>query len=292
MVFILTFSRQLKVIPIFKSESRVACNNYRPISLLSNIGKIIEKLMHKRLYSFLKTQNCFYPGQFGFRLNVSTNNALMSITENIQAQLDEGKYCAGVFVDLKKAFDTVDHNLLLRKLDYYGIRGIANEWFCSYLKKRKQFVSIQNIMPSVKEILTGVPQGSVLGPLLFPIYINDLHKSIRFSKTCPFADDTSIIQSNTSLERLSKQVKKDLSNLSNWLRANKLNLNVKKTELVIFRPRKLKIDHSFKFKLHGERLIPTHSVKFLGVLIDEHLLWNKQVAQIKMKLNHGCMLIY
>ena len=125
--------------------------------------------MHKCLYSFLETQNCFYPAQFGFWLNVSTNNALMSIIENIQTQLDEGKYCTGVFVDLKKAFDTADHNILLRKLDYYGIRGIANEWFCSYLKKRKQFVSIQNNMSSVKEILTGIPHGSILGPLLFLI---------------------------------------------------------------------------------------------------------------------------
>ena len=169
--------------------------------------------MHKRLYSFLETQNCFYPAQFGFRLNVSTNNALMSITENIQTQLDEGKYCAGVFVDFKKAFDTVDHNILLRKLDYYGIRGIANEWFCSYLKKRKQFVSIQNNMSSIKEILTGVPQGSVLGPLLFLIYINDLHKSIRFSKTYHFADDTSMIQSNPLLRRTPKQVNKDIKSL-------------------------------------------------------------------------------
>ena len=104
----------------------------------------------------------------------------MSITENIQTQLDERKFCAGVFVDLKKAFDTVDHNILLRKLDYYCIKGIANEWFCSYFKKRKQFVSIENNMSSVKEILTGVPQGSVYGPLLFLIYINDLHKGIRF----------------------------------------------------------------------------------------------------------------
>ena len=142
-------------------------------------------------------------------------------------------------------------------------------------------------MSSVKEILTGLPQGSVLGPLLFLIYINDLHKSIRFSKTYRFADDTSIIQSNPSLERLSKQVNKDLSNLSNWLRANKLSLNVKKTELAIFRPRKLKIDHSFKFKLDGKRLVPTDSVKYLGALIDEHLLWNKQIAKIKMRLNRA-----
>ena len=172
--------------------------------------------MHKRLHSFLETQNRFYPAQFGFRLNVSTDNALTSITENIQTQLGKGKYCAGVFVDLKKAFGKVDHNLLLRKLYYYGIRGIANEWFSSYLKKRKQFVSIDNNMSSVKEILTGVSQGSVLGPLLFLIYINYLHKSIRFSKTYHSADDTSFIQSNPpSLERLSKQVRKDLSNLSN-----------------------------------------------------------------------------
>ena len=173
----------------------------------------------------------------------------MSITGNIQTQLDEEKYCAGVFVDLKKAFDTVNHNLLLRKLDYYGIRTIANKWFCSYLKKRKQFVSLQNNMSSLKKILTGVPQGSVLGPLLFLIYINDLHKRIRFSKTYHFPDDTSIIQSNPSLERFSKQTSKDLSNLSNWLRTNKLSLKVKKTELVIFRPRKLKIDHKFQVQI-------------------------------------------
>ena len=107
----------------------------------------------------------------------------MSIIENIQTQLDEGKYCAGVFVDLKKAFDIVDHDILLRKLDYYGTRGIANEWFCSYLQKRKQFISIQNNMSSIKAILAGVPQGSGLGPLLLLIYINDLQKSIRLSKT-------------------------------------------------------------------------------------------------------------
>ena len=118
--------------------------------------------MHKCLYSLLETQNCFYPAQFGFWLNVSTKNALMSIIENMQTKLNEEKYCAWVFVDLKKAFDTVDHNILLRKRDYYGIRAIANELFCSYLKKRKQSVSIKNNMSSVKAILTGVPQGQFL----------------------------------------------------------------------------------------------------------------------------------
>ena len=164
-----------KVIPIFKSESRVLCNNYRPISLLSNISKLIEKLMYKQVYSFLEQQNCFYNAQFGFHLSLSTNNALMSIT-------DQNNFCAGVFVDLKKAFDTVDHEILLKKLSHYGIRGIANEWFCSYLTKRKQYVIFENKESTLNEISTGVPRGSVFGSLLFLIYINDLHKCIKYSK--------------------------------------------------------------------------------------------------------------
>ena len=177
---------------------------------------------------------------------------------------------------------------LLQKLEHYGIRGVANEWFSSsYQKNRKQFVSIGNVSSTIKELLTGVPQGSVLGPLLFLLYINDLHNSVRYAKTYHFADDTSVILSSTSLEILSKRINKDLFNLSNWLKASKLSLNVKKTELVIFRSRKLKIDNSFKFKLDGKRLVPTKSVKYLGVLLDEHLHWNEQISQVKMKLNRA-----
>ena len=192
-------------VPIFKSETRLFCNNYRLIPLLFNIGKIIEKLIHLRFNLFLETRNCYYPFQFSFRLNFSTNNALMSIVENIQTLLDDGKYSAGVFVDLKKAFDTVDHNILLKKLDYYGVRGIANEWLASYLKNRKQFVSIGGHISSTHVIQTGVPQGSVLGPLLFLLYINDLNKSIKNSRAYHFADDTNILLSNESLELLAQK---------------------------------------------------------------------------------------
>ena len=125
----------------------------------------------------------------------------------------------------------------------------------------------------------------MLGPLLFSLYINDLHSSVKYAKTYHFADDTSVILSSTSLEIYSKRINKDLFNLSNWLKANKLSLNVKKKELVIFRSRKLKIDSSFKFKLDGKRLVPTKSVKYLGVLLDEHLHWNEHISQVKMKLN-------
>ena len=131
----------------------------------------------------------------------------MSIIENIQTQLDDDKHIAGVFVDLKKAFDTVDHDIFIEKLDHYGVRGVAKDWFISYLKGRRQFVVIENETSSTQEILTGVPQGSVLGPLLFLIYINDLNTCIQFSKTYHFADDTNIMQSNISMENGQRYIK-------------------------------------------------------------------------------------
>ena len=144
-----------QVIPTFKNDSRLLCNNYRPISLLSNIIKIFEKVIHCRLNLFLEQNNCLYPFQFRFRLNYSTNNALMTILESIQKQLDAGNYTTGVFVDLKKVFDTVDHTILLEKLDYYGTRGVAENWFESYLNNRKQFVTLSGSNSSLKPICPG-----------------------------------------------------------------------------------------------------------------------------------------
>ena len=151
--------------------------------------------------------------QFGFCLNLSTNDVLLSIIENIQTDLDNGDFVAGVFIDLKKAFDTVDHDILLKKLEYYGVRGLSRDWIQSYLKNRKQFVSISNSTSNTKEITAGVPQRSVLGSLLFLLYINDLHRSVKYSKTFHFADDTNIMQANKSLDVLSKNLNKDLKSL-------------------------------------------------------------------------------
>ena len=277
-----------KTKPIFKENgSKLECSNYRPISLLSNINKIIETLMHERLYNFLSTHHCIYNLQFGFRPGHSTNHALLSLTEEIRNALDNNLFACGIFIDLRKAFDTVDHDILLQKLDHYGIRGAANDWFRSYLSNRKQIVSLNGFNSQELNVDFGVPQGSVLGPLLFLIYINDLHVAIKYSKTYHFADDTNLLNKNKSLKQLKKHLNLDLRSLCKWLKSNKISLNASKTELLVFRHPNKKIDYDLKLKIDGKRLIPSKFVKYLGVLIDPHLNWSYHVDSLAIKLSRA-----
>ena len=160
-----------KVIPIHKKDSKLECSNYRPISLLSNIDKILEKLMHNRLMKFLTEQKILYLKQFGFRKNFSTAHPIINLIDSIENAFDQNKFACGVFIDLKKAFDTVDHEILLKKLWHYGIRGIANDWFESYLPNRMEYISINGILSDLLKVNFRVPQGSILGPLLFPFVL-------------------------------------------------------------------------------------------------------------------------
>ena len=202
--------------------------------------------MHKRLYTFLDDKNIIYDLQFGFRQQYFTSHALINITENIRKALDDGNIGCGVFVDLKKAFDTVDHQILLAKLNHYGIRGVSNDWFKSYLSNHHQYVSISGYESGLAAINCGVPQGSVLGPLLFLLFINDLNQAIKFCKGHHFADDTNLLCLSNSIKNLNKQVNADLKHLVNWLNANKISLNVKRTEMVILKSKQKKLEGDLK----------------------------------------------
>ena len=166
----LSVLKTAEVVPVFKKDSKLNYSNYHPISLLSNIEKKLEKLMYKRLYTFLDYNNIIYDLQLGFIQQYSTSHALINITENIRKALDDGNIDCRVFTDLKKAFDTVDHQILLAKLSHYGICGVSNDWFKSDLSNHDQYVSINGYESGLAAINCGVPQGSVLGPLLFLLY--------------------------------------------------------------------------------------------------------------------------
>ena len=198
-----------KLVPVFKKDSKLDYSNYRAISLLSNIEIILEKLMCKRFYIFLKN-SIIYNVQFGFRQQYSLSHALINITENIRKALDDENIGCGIIVDLQKAFDTVDHQILFAKLNHSGIRGVSNDWFKSYLSNHNQYVSINGYESGLATLNCGVPQGSVLGLLLFLLYINDLNQAIKFCKVHHFADDTNLLCLSNSIKKLDKLVNADL----------------------------------------------------------------------------------
>ena len=276
-----------KVIPIYRKDSQLNCSSYRPISLLSNIDKILVRIMYNRLYKFLETNNLICSLQFGFRQKHSISHALIHLADKIREQLGKANFACGIFVDFQKAFETVDHKILIQKLNYYGIRGIASNWFSSYLQNRAQLVSINGFDSNVNAICCGVTQGSILGLLLFLIYINNLHFAIKYCKVYHFTDDTNLLNFNNSIKTINKRVSHDLKYLPYWLNANKICLNVSKTEAVLFKSIRKQTDATLKLKLNGKRLDTTNSVKYLGIKIDENLNWHEQINNVAVKLNRA-----
>ena len=275
-----------KVIPIYKSKEKCNVSNYRPISLLSSISKILEKVMHNRLYSFFQKNKMFYENQYGFRKQRSTVDAVTKFINDVIKSYDDKQSTIAVYCDLSKAFDTIDHNILIHKLEFYGIRGFALSWFRSYLSNRSQYTHYNGIDSDTQNVKCGVPQGSVLGPLLFIIYTNDHPSCLNLTKTILFADDTTIYLSSNDHDLLYKIMNDELDRLTDWFQANKLSLNATKTNYMLFTNRDIQ-NLNTTLTLGNSIIDKVKCTKFLGMYIDENLKWNEHTHKVTQKLTRS-----
>ena len=279
-----------KVCPLFKANDPMLCNNYRPISLLSVFSKILERIMYNRLINFLNKNEILNKMQFGFRENHSTFMALITMLDNVSNALENGNCALGIFLDFQKAFDTVDHKIMLDKLYLYDIRGVAHQWFSSYLSDRKQSVIYDGYSSSLKTITCGVPQGSILGPLLFLIYINDLTCVSDFFKPILFADDTNLFCTGRDMLSMVDEINRELDKIYSWLNANKLSLNIAKTNFMLFTPKSASRP-LLNITIDGQLISEVDHSKFLGVIIDNGLKWSNHINCISNKISKGIGII-
>jgi len=277
-----------RVTPIFKSGDPKSKGNYRPISVLNCFSKIFEKLMFNRLFDYFSKYNLFFSSQYGFLPGRSTSHALLHFTNNILSAFEGKQIACGIFLDLSKAFDTLDHNILVNKLQHYGIRGTALAWFSNYLSNRKQCVNVNGNSSEFLNITTGVPQGSILGPLLFIIYVNDLYRCTDNFTFTLYADDTNILCIGKHPDQVIATVNHEMPKVINWFKSNRLHLNKKKTIAVLFRPIQKQIDDaSLHISIDMQTINFSNCVKFLGVTIDTNLSWSVHINNIVSKLSKG-----
>ena len=222
-----------RVTPIFKKGTKSDPGNYRPISVIPVVAKIFERLVHNQLYGYLLEHNILSNCQSGFRTRHSTETALLEATDHWYYGIDKGNVNAVLFLDLKKAFDTVDHKILVSKLKLYGFHESSLKWLISYLEYRQQKCCINNEISSSKTLNCGVPQGTILGPLLFLIYVNDLPNCLSKSTPRMYADDTNLTVTGKNVGEIDELMSEDLQNVRNWLNSNKLTLNATKTEILL-----------------------------------------------------------
>ena len=271
-----------KVIPLFKQGERFDLNNYRPISVTPIIAKVHERIVYNQLYGYLTMNNLISSQQSGFRSLHSTVTALPHATDNWAFNIDKGNINTVVFLDLKKAFDTVDHDILLSKLEAYGIKDSTYNFFKSYLNIRTQKCVVNGSISESKSLAFGIPQGTILGPLLFILYINNLPNCLENSEPQMYADDTHLTFAGNNVDIIEQKLNQDLISVKNWLVANKLTLNKSKTEFMVIRSRQRlgTFDRSPALKIDNVLIKQVGSTKSLGVHVDEHLTWNTHIPYI------------
>jgi len=276
-----------KVLPIYKKGENVMFGNYRPVSLLPSLSKVFERIIHNQLYQYFVDNQLFYHNQYGFRKNHSTELANMDLIDRIVCAMDNKKIPISIFLDLSKAFDTLDHNILLNKLEYYGVKGNALELFISYLDNRKQVVQYDETTSEQLLIKTGVPQGSILGPLLFIIYINDLTHACELFQPVIYADDTALYSSLEAFDRndldSDEAINAELSKINNWFKLNRLSLNSNKTKAMLFHTIQKRVRTPI-LMLENNEIEFVNEFNYLGIILDSHLNWKSHTMHIAKKI--------
>ena len=278
-----------RLLPLHKKGPRDLPENYRPISILPAISKVMERIMYDQIYEYLDENSILSENQFGFRKSYSTASALLDCTNSWYVNMDRKMFNLVVLLDLKNAFDTVNHDILVQKLELYGITGNALAMIQSYLSDRKQKCQLGDVMSSKRHVTCGIPQGSVLGPLLFLLYINDLPECLQKATPRLFADDTNLTVAGESIEEVELAMNNDFHCVHKWMLANKLSLNSSKTEfLLIGSNHRLKnLINQPNIKINQDKIKQVHYSRLLGVQIDEKLTWNKHVEDVAKKSTSG-----
>ena len=279
--------KESNIIPIYKSEDPMEINNHRPISLINTISKIYEKIVHKQLYKYLEQQSILNKRQYGFRNNSSCEHAMLDLLNSLEECNANAELANLIFIDLSKAFDTISHDILISKLEHYGLQDLAINWIQNYLSNRKHRTKYKNTLSDNLELKIGVPQGSILGPLLFLIYINDISDNIK--GTFLYADDTTLMTKHRDEATLVNEANNKLEIAKDWFAANKLTLNAKKTRTMTISPSGKQFNQDIKLDNTVVQRISKNSeekyFKFLGFKLEEDLKWETHSKDVLNKLN-------
>lgn len=276
-----------KVIPIFKKGDPSCQSNYRPISILPALSKIFEKLFLVQITNFLEKHNLLSENQFGFRKGKSTTKAVVEFVSMVVEGLDGRESTQGVFLDLSKAFDCVDHNILLLKLEQHGIRGLSKQWLKYFLSNRTQIVQVENQTSTKIKLSYGVPQGSILSPLLFLVYVNDIGQSLQRGKLVQYADDSTLCFRSNSKTNLEKEAFVDLNSCIQAFNLINLRVNTAKTNFINFSLRFNDFEYSPAIMLSDTLLEEVNSTKFLGIYLDQRLTWEDHIDNVCSKISAG-----